>query len=157
MDIGCPTGSTGLCHLIAIRHPKLRHPVQGRATYQQLRGLPIEAPRRNLSPEDRLDPKGCSFSQRTSVVARLFLPGGASHFTNPPQVLIASQTFLSCVAVPPNLGIAPWWDHSLRLMLLDRLVTIALVISTVAGDLVDLCGHLIQKFGQHLAIRVIIG
>src|SRR5919197_745419 len=156
MNVERPTSSVSL-RLVAVRHSQVRHLVQSRATDQQLRGLSIKAPRRSSPPEDQLEAKDCCFSQRAPMIVALFLPSGASNSSNPSQILIASQTFTFGVGALPNLGIASRWDRSLRLPLSNCLITITFVVSAVAGNLIDLCIHLIQQLRQHLAIRVIIG
>src|SRR5262245_6036499 len=131
-----------ILYFVAVRHSQLRHPVQGGAPHQQLRGLSIKAARRNSSPEDQLEPKHGGFGQRASVVIALLLPSAAAHFPNPPQVLITWQTLLFGIAVSPDPGITPWRNHGLRVPFLDCPVAIAFVIRAIAGDLLDLALHL---------------
>src|SRR5712664_535144 len=42
---------------VALRHPQLGHPVQGRHSEEEFRGLLRELPRLHPRPKDRLDPK----------------------------------------------------------------------------------------------------
>src|SRR5262245_48813045 len=156
MNIDLPTSSVGL-HLVAVWHSKLRHSVQCRATHQYLCRSSGEASRQDPISQDRLDAEDCRFGQRASMIAALFLPGGASNGSNPPQILIASQTFGLRVAVLPNLSIMLWWDCRPRFSSSNRLVTSAFVICAITRNLFNLSFNLIQQVRQYFALVVVTG
>jgi hypothetical protein len=80
----------------------MRHPVECRATYQQLRRLPVEAARTDSLAENRLDAKDLCLRQAALVVVALALPRGTPCSSNRAQILIAAVSLTARVAVLPN-------------------------------------------------------
>ncbi len=87
---------------IAVGHSQMRHPVECRATYQQLRRLPVEAARTDSLAENRLDAKDLCLRQAALVVVALALPRGTPCSSNRAQILIAAVSLTARVAVLPN-------------------------------------------------------
>src|SRR5437764_1083667 len=86
---------------VAVRHPQVRHPVQGRAPHQQLRGLTLEAARARPLPEDHLQAEDRHLGQAPPMVAALALPCGSPVAADVAQVLVTVVPLALRVAVPP--------------------------------------------------------
>src|SRR5207253_6934697 len=87
---------------VAVRHPHVRHPVQGRAPHQQLSGLTLEAARAGPLPEDHLEAEDGHLRQRAPVVVVIALPLRAAVAADVAQVFITVVSLTSRVAVPPD-------------------------------------------------------
>src|SRR5437763_6305350 len=84
-----PTESILRRDLVALRHPYMRHPVQCRAPYQQLRGLTPEAARARPLAEDHLEAEDGHLGQAPPVVVILALPLRPPMRADKAQVLVA--------------------------------------------------------------------
>jgi len=141
---------------VAVRHAQMRHRIQRSAPDQYLRRLPSKLPRTHSLCEERLHSKHLGFSQASPVVATFFFPLLAPDLPNPSQILIAYQPLLFAIAVLPYLRISTRRNGRLRLALTDGLIAIALVIRSIAADLLNLFLDLLKQRFKHLRIGDII-
>lgn len=118
-----PTEPTLRRDLVAVGHPLVRHPVQGRAPHQQLRGLTREAARAGTRPEDHLEPEDRDLRQRTPVVLIITLPLRAPVSADVAQILITVMTLAASVPMTPDARALLRRDHRPRRALADRVVT----------------------------------
>ena len=137
-------------HGVTVGHYQMCHRVQRCTPDQHLRRLPGKPPRADPLAEDRLHPKHLRLGQTPPVIAHFLLPLFAPDLPDAPQILIADQPLFLAIAVLPYLRISARRDGRLRLALADGLVAIALVIRTIATDLLDLFRNLLQQLFQHL-------
>ena len=91
-----------LSHRVTVGHSELRHPVQRRASHQQLRGLPRETARAGPLPENHLEAENRHLGQRAPVVVILALPLRPSV---PAQAYLPSISVLSSrnAPIPPRI------------------------------------------------------
>src|SRR3954468_118214 len=92
-------------HLVTIRHPQMRHPVQDRTPHQQLCRLPRETPRTDSAPEDRLQAKHLCLRQASAMIPTLALPRRPPLLATRSHILITLYTLLATLAVLPDPGI----------------------------------------------------
>lgn len=142
---------------IAVRHPKMCHPVERGTSYKHLRHLPLKLTRTHSRPEYRLDPKHLRLGQTPAVIATFFLPLFAPDSTDSPQVLISDKPLAFAVAVLPNLGVAPRWDGCTRSSFSYRLITVAPVIRAIAAHLPNLLRDLPEQVIDNLAVGQVVG
>src|SRR5438105_3466505 len=91
------TESTSRRDFVTVRHPHVRHPVQGRAPHQQLTGLTLGAARTDPLPEDHLEAEDCHLRQRAPVIVILALPLRATVTADVAQVFITVVSLTSPV------------------------------------------------------------
>jgi hypothetical protein len=151
--IGINRGS----HNVAVGHPQMRHPVQRRASDQQLRRLSVKAARTDSLAEDRLYSKDLRLSQRTAMVATLALPLSPSFAPNLSQVFIAAVPFCFGVAVLPNLRSLLRRDGCAGFSLADSVITVAAIVGSIGAHLANLVLDLLKQVGKYLRIFEVIG
>src|SRR5829696_7294926 len=122
-------------HSVAVGHPKVRHRVQSRASYQYLRRLPLKLPRTYSFSEYRFDPKHLRLGKTPAVIPTLFLPLLASYFSDSPEILISQKPPFFPVAVLPDSSIPTGRYSRTRPSSFYSLITVSLVIRAVAADL----------------------
>src|SRR5437763_9347619 len=105
-----PTEPTLRRDLVAVRHPHVRHPVQGGAPHQQLTGLSVEAARARPLPEDHLEAEDRHLRQKAPVVVILALPLRPPVSANVTQVFITVVPLAQRVAVVPDARTLLRWD-----------------------------------------------
>src|SRR5947199_9075240 len=77
---------------IAVGHPAVRHPVQRRASDQQLSGLSLKGARTDSFTKYGLHSIDLRLGQRPTMIARLTLPLSATLLSDCSQVLIANMS-----------------------------------------------------------------
>src|SRR5436309_7535944 len=155
--VHCPTElSLGHDH-VAVGHPQVCHPVQGRASDQQLRRLSRKAASTDSFAKDRLDSKDLRLGQRATMIFALTFPPSAPLLPDLSQVLITHVSFGKGVAMLPNLRPLLWRDAGPRLSFSNGVITVATVIRTIGCDLTQLIIYLLQQVRQQLRILKIIG
>ena len=145
------------CNLIAIRHPQVRHPVQCRASHQQLRRLPGKRARTDSLAEDRFHAKDRRFSQRPPMVAALALPLATSEATTRAQVLITGVPVGFRVAVLPDACSLARRDGRACPPLTQGVITVARVVGSISRDLTHLALNLREQVGQQLRVLERVG
>src|SRR5215207_4077292 len=120
-----PTESSLGRNRIAVGHPQVRHPIQRRASDQQLRRLPFKATRTDPFAKDCLHSIDLRLSQRAAMVARLSLPLSPSFAPDGSQVLVTDVPFCFRVAMLPNTCPLLWRDGSSRFSLSDGVIAVA--------------------------------
>lgn len=147
-----------LCRdLVAVGHPQVRHPVQRRAPHQQLRRLPVKAPRPDSLAKDHLHPEDCRLGQRAPMVVTFALPLRPPRAADAAQVLIAEVAFGFRVAVLPDARPLLRRDRRPRFPPSNRVVTVAAIIRPIGGDLLDLVLDLLKQVWQDLRVFETIG
>ncbi len=122
---------------IAVGHSQMRHPVQCRAAYQQLRRLPVKRARTDSLAKDCLDPKDLRLSQASLVVVALTLPRGTPFLSDGAQVLIAQVTLNFRVAVLPDARSAARRDRRACAARTQCVVTVPTIVGSVSRHLLD--------------------
>src|SRR5437588_9866537 len=97
-----PTEPTSRCDFVTVRHPHVRHPVQGRAPHQQLTGLTLEAARTRSLAEDHLEAEDGHLGQRAPMIIIVALPLRAPVAADVAQVLVTVVSLAFPVAVAPD-------------------------------------------------------
>src|SRR2546421_9320746 len=110
----------------------MRHPVQCRAPYQQLRGLTPEAARARPLAEDHLEAEDGHLGQAPPVVVILALPLRPPVRADKAQVLVAVVPLALRVAVVPDARPLLRRDHGPRALQANRVVTLPVVVAAVA-------------------------
>src|SRR5881398_343020 len=113
--------------LVAVGHPQVRHPVQGRAPHQQLSGLALKAARTGPLPEDHLEAEDRHLRQAPPVIIIIALPLRTPVGADAAQVLVAVVPLASRVAVAPDARTLLRRDHGPRTLQADRVVTLPVV------------------------------
>src|SRR5437588_6217646 len=131
------TEPTSRRDFVAVRHPHVRHPVQGRAPHQQLSGLTLEAARARPLPEDHLEAEDRHLRQRAPVIVILSLPLRAAVAADKAQVLITVVWLTSPVAVVPDARALLGWDDRPGLARADGVVTLPVVVTAVSRHLLE--------------------
>ena len=152
-----PTKPTLRRDLIAVRHSLVRHPVQGRASHQQLAGLTLKAARTRTCPEDLLEAKDRHLCQGASVILIISLPLGPPMRAQVAQVFIPRVTLATSIPMTPDARPPLRRDNRPRRAFSDGLVTLTVVIAAVARHLPQLARHLPEQVGQHLTIAAVVG
>src|SRR5947208_240823 len=143
-----PTESILLSDLITVRHPGVRHPVQGRAPHQQLSGLTIETARTGTGPEDHLEPEDGHLRQRAPMVFIVTFPLSAPVSAKVAQVLITVVSVTFSVPMTPDTRSLLRRNDSPRLALFDGLVTLPVVVAAVARHLLQLIINLLKQVSE---------
>jgi len=143
--------------LVAVRHPLVRHPVQGRAPHQQLTGLTGEAARTRTSPKDHLKSEDRHLCQRAAVIFIISLPLRSSMRSQVAQVFITVMTCATSVPMTPDARPLLRRDDRPRLAFSDGVVTLAVVVAAIARHLPQLARHLSEQVGEHLPVPEVIG
>src|ERR1043165_4051571 len=110
--------------LVAVRHSKVRHPVQRRTSDQHLRRLPFKATRTHTFTKDRLHTKDLRLSQRAPMIARFTFPLTAPLLSDRSQVLISNVSFSLRIPVLPNLRPLLRRNRCPRLALSDGVIAV---------------------------------
>ena len=97
-----PTEPTLRRDLVAVRHTLVRHPVQGRAPYQQLAGLTLKSARTRPRPENHLEPEDRYLRQRAPMVLIITFPFRPPMRAQVGQVFITRVTLASSVPMTPD-------------------------------------------------------
>jgi hypothetical protein len=138
--------------LVAVGHPLVRHPVQGRAPHQQLPRLPGERARTGPLAEEHLEPEDRHLRQGSPVVVALALPLRPPVPPDSSQVLVAVVSLGLRVAVLPDARSLLGRDHRPRSLLSDGVVALPVVVAAVARHLPDLLLDLREQGGQRLPV-----
>src|SRR3954469_21623601 len=118
-------------HGVTLWHSQMRHPIQDRASHQHLRRLSVKAARGDSLTKDHLQPEHCGLGQRAPMIMALSLPLRAAMMANAPHVLVACVSLSLAVAMPPDACAFLRRDHGTRASLRDRLITLAVVVTTI--------------------------
>src|SRR5947208_16945397 len=94
-----PTEPTSRRDFVTVRHPHVRHPVQGRAPHQQLTGLTLGAARTDPLTEDHLEAEDGHLGQRAPVVVIVALP------LRPPVTADVAQVVIPVVSLPSPVAV----------------------------------------------------
>lgn len=141
---------------VTVWHAQMRHPVQRRTSHQHLRRLPAKLPRADTVAEDCFHPKHLRLGKTPPMITYFLLPLLSPHSPDAPQILIADQSVLLRIPVPPNPSIPTWRDRRFRLPLTDGFIAIALVIRSIAADLFDLLVNLLKQVFEHLRVGQVV-
>src|SRR5215207_4081293 len=143
--------------LVTVRHPQVRHPVQGRAPHQQLSGLTLEAARTHPLPEDHLEAEDRHLRQRAPVVRILALPLRPPVAADAAQVLVPVVPLAFRIPVPPDACTLLRRDDGSRATLADGVVTSPVVVAAVARHLSDGTLDLSEQRRQRLPVATGVG
>lgn len=135
----------------------MRHPVQCRASDQQLRRLSVKAARTDSLTKDYLHSKDLCLSQRAAMITTLALLLSPSFASDRTQVLIADVPFGFAVAVLPNARALLRRNSGLRASRPQGVITVAAVIRSVSTHLANLVLDLLKQVGKDLRVLEVVG
>src|SRR5579871_2132343 len=142
---------------IALRHRQPRHQVEGSTPYEQFDRLTVKIPRTQPLREAGLETKHACLGQTALMIARLLFPTLAAYFADGSQVLVTIQALLLGVGMHPDTRSLPRRNKGFGPLLPDGLVAVAGVISPIGGHTLYRSLHLLDKFGQDLAVGIVVG